>query len=357
MGSTRDMPLTWHPQLTPSFYPPYFFESSLSPSSTSPSLPPTYFSLSLLQNSSTNNLLPQSSSSQLRLCCHSCCTSSPARNETSIMAEYDTVPREAAPQEVDDKQEALEEPGVDQRTEGQEDTSEQPPRDREDPISSSKDETSGTDERIIRRPPLPPPYYDCRDVGCIWPCAHHFHPGKNLYFRWYPELEKSHYHHPERPRIQSGMKECQFCRVFFGIGQGTCGCGANARNDCHDLSYRKVYRRYGRRFYTKEKKKRESLRSVVPFCPFGGTGTCHLGIGRCGRYDRYRPGYGAAIVTMITSQKAVVVAANIRSVIFDRMGSSPVCTCHGHAVLPSTSLGCRQVRWSGHSTAILMKLF
>ena len=70
---------------------------------------------------------------------------------------------------------------------------------------------------------------------------------------------------------------------------------------CHDLSYRQVYRRYGRRFYTKEKKKkRESLRSVVPFCPFGGTGTCHLGIGRCGRYDRYRPGYGAAIVTEFT---------------------------------------------------------
>ena len=71
-----------------------------------------------------------------------------------------------------------------------------------------------------------------------------------------------------------------------------------AKECCHDLSYRQVYRRYGRRFYTKEKKKRESLRSVVPFCPFGGTGTCHLGIGRCGHYDRYRPGYGAAIVTL-----------------------------------------------------------
>ena len=80
-------------------------------------------------------------------------------------------------------------------------------------------------------------------------------------------------------------------RCSIGLRSGEYG-------GCHDLSYRQVYRRYGRRFYTKEKKKRESLRSVVPFCPFGGTGTCHLGIGRCGRYDRYRPEYGAAIVTL-----------------------------------------------------------
>ena len=187
---------------------------------------PPHPSFPRVHSSSINNLLPQSSSSQLRLCSHSCRISSPVPDETSIMAEYDTVPQEA-----DDKQEALEEPGVDQRTDGQEDTSEQPPRDREDPISSSKDETSGTDERIIRRPPSPLPYYDCRDVDCTWPCAHHFHSDKNLNFEWYPELEHCRYQHPEIPRLQSEMKDCQFCRIFFTIGQSHCSCGANSQND------------------------------------------------------------------------------------------------------------------------------
>ena len=81
---------------------PRFFESSLSL---------LHSSLSLLHGSSINNLLHQSSSSQLQFSCHSCC--SPARNEPSIMAEYDTVPQEAdANQDALEDLESLESPSV-----------------------------------------------------------------------------------------------------------------------------------------------------------------------------------------------------------------------------------------------------
>ena len=70
--------------------------------------------------------------------------------------------------EADANQDVLEESGVAQRTDVEEDRPDQPPsqRGREDPISSSKDERLGVDKRIIRRPPSPSPGYDCRDVGC-----------------------------------------------------------------------------------------------------------------------------------------------------------------------------------------------
>ena len=115
------------------------------------------------------------------------------------MPEYDTVPQEAD--------------------------------DRQDAISSSKDESSGVD--------LPPVLLDCLDVGCTWPCAHHIHRLKdppNL-FRWCPDLDHfGYYQNPEIPRIQSemkvGTKDCQFCGIFFSIiGKSDCACGVNGRND------------------------------------------------------------------------------------------------------------------------------
>ena len=141
------------------------------------------------------------------------------------MAEYDT-----APQEADDRQDTLEESGVTERTDIEEDAPQEPPSDREDSISSSEGESSGGDSQ--------PPLRDCLDVGCTWPCAHHFHWRKDLlsFFCWYPDLDHFGQHqHPEIPRNQSemkvGTKDCQFCGIFFTIWQSDCGCGANAGND------------------------------------------------------------------------------------------------------------------------------
>ena len=138
------------------------------------------------------------------------------------MAEYDAVPREA-----DDRQDALEESGVAERTDGEEDAPQEPPSDQEDPINSGEDESSGVDS--------PPLLFDCLDVGCTWPCAHHFHRDKDLKFYWHPDLEKFGVYNPKIPRIQSemkiGTKDCQFCGIFFTIWQNDCACGANGHND------------------------------------------------------------------------------------------------------------------------------
>ena len=92
------------------------------------------------------------------------------------MAEYNTVPRDA-----DNKHDALEESGVAERTDGEEDASQERPSDRQDDISSSKN------ERSVIHPPVH--LIDCQDVGCTWPCAHHFHGRKDLnVFEWYPDL-------------------------------------------------------------------------------------------------------------------------------------------------------------------------
>ena len=252
----------------------------LSHSYTVLALPPTYFSLSILQTCSSNTLLPEPSSSPitpLQLCCHPCCISSPAPDETGLMAEYDTisqeavpqeavpqeavpqeavpqeavpqeavpqeaVPQEAVPQEADAIQDALEvsEPGVAECMDGQEYASEQPPSDREDPVSSSKDERSGSDKRIISRSPSPPPCYDCQDVGCTWPCAHHLHPWEEKLAFWLPDLENMELDNifrecPGITRAQAemrvGMKNCQFCRIFFSIGQSACHCRGSAHDD------------------------------------------------------------------------------------------------------------------------------
>ena len=174
-------------------------------------------SLSLLHRSSINNLLPQSSSPQLRSSCHSCCISSPPQDKPSIMPEYDTVPPEA-----DAKQDALKEPGVAQRTDNEEDAPQKPTSDQKDPISSSKDERSpsGIDERISS--PSPQPYYDCPDVGCTWPCAHHVHKIKgDRDFSWYSDLKQFGSDNSKIPRVQSkmkvGRKDCQICRIIFNI--------------------------------------------------------------------------------------------------------------------------------------------
>ena len=150
------------------------------------------------------------------------------------MAEYDTVPPEA-----DAKQNALEQPGFAERTDDEKDAPQKPPEDRKDPISSSKDERSpsGIDKRIP--PPSRPPCYDCPDDGCFWPCAHHVHRLDEWFwikiFHWYPDLENLPSHHgPKIPtKMNVGMKDCQFCQIFFGIGQSDCGCGANAQNSDH----------------------------------------------------------------------------------------------------------------------------
>ena len=203
---------------------------------------PAFFrvlSLSLLQRSSINNLLPQSSSSQLA-------TLAPflhqRRKKPAVMAEfhrlYDTVLQEADDNEYTLaellRNAFLQEPGLTARTDGEEDAPEKPPSDREDSASSSKDERSGIDKRISPPSPPPPPHLsDCLGFGCTWPCAHHIHIGKkeDRVFRWYPELEHCGRQHPEMPRIQSEMKECQFCRIFFNIRQSDCHCGANADPD------------------------------------------------------------------------------------------------------------------------------
>ena len=121
------------------------------------------------------------------------------------MAEYDTVPQEA-----DAKQDAPQEPEVTERTDGEEGAPEKPPS----------------------------LFSDCPDVGCTWPCAHHLHPRvlRYPYFRWYPDLEQFSNQNPEIPRARSemkvGMKDCQFCQIFFTIAQSDyCHCGANGHGD------------------------------------------------------------------------------------------------------------------------------
>ena len=70
--------------------------------------------------------------------------------------------------------------------------------------------------------------YDCQDVGCTWPGAHHLHELKERDFDWYPDLERLG---RKVSRVQSegkvGLKDCQFCRIFFNIGQSGCHTGAN----------------------------------------------------------------------------------------------------------------------------------
>ena len=149
-------------------------------------------------------------------------------NVTEFYGWYDAVPPEA-----DDNEEApaeayntfLQEPGVAERTDGEEDAPDEPPSDREDSTSSSRDEGS---------------FFDCLEVGCTWLCAHHFHVDEDRDFHWYPDLAQCapHGSNPKIRRIRSemkvSMKDCQYCRIFFGIiGQTGCGrgCGANAQND------------------------------------------------------------------------------------------------------------------------------
>ena len=190
------------------------------------SLSPSY----LLHSSSINNLLPQSSS--LNCGCAAILAAPLHQRRTNPALWRSTIqfPKRQTPKKTHTK--SLESPTV--RAVRKMRLSSRPQTKnfglREGHISSSKDERSGIDKRIIRRPP-PPPHYDCRDVSCTWPCAHHFHGGKDLNFMWYPELEHCPYQHPEIPRFRSEMKDCQFCRIFFTIGQGDCRCGANSRND------------------------------------------------------------------------------------------------------------------------------
>ena len=113
------------------------------------------------------------------------------------------------------------------RADGEEDAPRQEsPSDQQDAISSSKNESSGVDSS---------PPYDCPDIGCTWPCAHHFHWRKQPWFFWYPDLDHFGYQHPEMPRIWSemkvGAKDCQFCGIFFTIWQSGCACGENGHND------------------------------------------------------------------------------------------------------------------------------
>ena len=149
-------------------------------------------------------------------------------NVTEFYSSYDTVPQEAD-DNVDALAEAhdafLQDPGV---ADGEEDAPQERPSDREDAISSSEeDESSGTRS--------PPPVFDCLDVGCTWPCVHHVHWDKDLNFFWYPDLEFWDRHSPQMPRVQQemkiGVKDCQFCRIFFGIAQSDCDCRANAHDD------------------------------------------------------------------------------------------------------------------------------
>ena len=202
------------------------------------SLPPSYISLSPSLLHLSLSLPPTSFFNQHSTTCfpnlpHLNCIILPfllhffttaGQNQAGNMAEYDTVPPEA-----DAKQNALEQPGVAERTDDEKDAPQKPLEDRKDPISSSEDGSSGSDSS--------PPYYDCPDVGCTWPCAHHVHRLKEVgtAFWWYPALKNLRSYHPEIPKVQSemkvGRKDCQFCRIFFTIGQSDCACGANAQND------------------------------------------------------------------------------------------------------------------------------
>ena len=113
------------------------------------------------------------------------------------------------------------------RTDSEEDAPQEPPSNRQDAVSSSKDESSGVDS--------PPFWVDCLDVGCTWPCAHHFHWRKALQFYWFPDLDHFCYQHPKLPRIQYetkiGRKGCQFCGIFFTIWQSGCDCEETGDND------------------------------------------------------------------------------------------------------------------------------
>ena len=190
------------------------------------SLSPLHSSLSPSYTVLQSTTCFQSSPSQLPLGCHSCDISSPAPDETSIMAEYGTVPQEA-----DNKQDALEESGVAQlSTDGEEDAPQETPSGRQDFISSSKY------ERLRIHRPRRYSLTDCPDVGCTWPCAHHFHVrGKQSLFHWYQDLDYLGSRHPKIPRFLSEMKvgteDCQFCGIFFSIRKSDCACGANARNE------------------------------------------------------------------------------------------------------------------------------
>ena len=144
---------------------------------------------------------------------------------------HDTVPRV---READDKQDAIEEPepGVAKHTDGEEDAPEKLPSVREDPVSSNKDERSGSVGSFTWRPHL----IDCQDAGCTWPCADHFHSfKKERDFEWYPDLEHSGYDHstilPRNPEMKVGMKDCQFCCISFTIWQSECACRASADDD------------------------------------------------------------------------------------------------------------------------------
>ena len=143
------------------------------------------------------------------------------------MGEYDTVPQEA-----DDKLDALEEPepGVAERTDGEEDAPEEWPSDRDDPISFSEDERSVIDQIFLS----PQRFFDCLDVGCTWPCAHHLHTSKERaeVFEWDPNCGHLDPRHPEIPRLQSEMMDCQFCRIFLSIGLDDCNCSADESRAC-----------------------------------------------------------------------------------------------------------------------------
>ena len=142
--------------------------------------------------------------------------------------------------EFDSYKAFIREPGVAKRTDGEEEAPVEPPSDREDPISSSKNARSGIEKRISRRPPSPPPSFACEDVGCTWPCAHHLHTEKEkraFSFLWVPDLERVGHRHPQMPRLQSEMKDCQFCQIFFSLGQSDC----DRRGNGGDRNRRAMY--------------------------------------------------------------------------------------------------------------------
>ena len=82
---------------------------------------------------------------------------------------------------------------------------------------------------------------DCQDVGCTWPCAHHVHRVNERYFYWYPDLQRE-------SEGKVGLKDCQFCQIFFNIRQSDCYCGANSHND-HILEGGSCRYEYARCFF------------------------------------------------------------------------------------------------------------
>ena len=151
--------------------------------------------------------------------------SSAARDGTSIMAEFSRS-HEPVPQEADDNGNANSPTSMECvfGSGGEEDASEENSSDLEEPISFSEDGMSEISIDIFE-------LFDCRDVGCTWPCAHHIHPLPYMH-HWYPDFEGIRYWYPQIPTsFDSEMKDCQFCRILFSIGQNDCYCGANARNE------------------------------------------------------------------------------------------------------------------------------